>query len=325
MEANDMARWTANDVPHQAGRFAIVTGTGGLGYETALVLAQHGAEVILAGRNEAKGRDATRKILALAPEASVRFQLLDLANLSSVTAFSDRLLAEDRPIDLLVNNAGVMTPPSRRTTVDGFELQFGVNYLGHFALTARLLPLLQRGRVPRVVEVSSGAHRLGGAIHFDDLQWERGYKSWAAYAQSKLAMLMFALELQRRSDAAGWGLMSNAAHPGYARTELIANGPGADALTTRIGNVLVRPFLSQSAADGALPVLFAATSPDAKGGGYYGPTGPFELIGAPGLAAIGSHAKDLAVAKKLWQLSEELTGTQWQVGTAFHNSSRKGA
>jgi NAD(P)-dependent dehydrogenase (short-subunit alcohol dehydrogenase family) len=325
MEANDMARWTANDVAQQAGRFAVITGTGGLGFETALVLAQHGAEVILAGRNEAKGRDATRKILALAPEASVRFQLLDLADLASVTTFSDRLLAENRPIDLLVNNAGVMTPPSRRTTVDGFELQFGTNYLGHFALTARLLPLLRRGRSTRVVEVSSGAHRLGGAIHFDDLQWERSYKPWGAYAQSKLAMLMFALELQRRSDAAGWGLMSNAAHPGYARTELIANGPGADALMTRIGNMVVRPFLSQSAADGALPVLFAATSPDAKGGGYYGPAGPFELIGAPGPAVIGAHAKDLAVAKKLWELSEELTGTQWQVGTAFHDSSRKGA
>src|SRR5713226_1876745 len=258
MEANDMAKWTAKDVPPQAGRFAVVTGTGGLGYETALVLAQHGAEVILAGRNETKGCDATRKILALAPGANVQFQLLDLADLASVTAFSTRLVAENRPVDLLINNAGVMTPPSRRTTVDGFELQFGTNYLGHFALTAQLLPLLQRGSAPRVVEVSSGAHRLGGAIHFDDLQWERGYKPWAAYAQSKLAMLMFALELQRRSDAARWGLMSNAAHPGYARTELIANGPGADALTTKIGNVLVRPFLSQSAADGALPVLFAA-------------------------------------------------------------------
>jgi NAD(P)-dependent dehydrogenase (short-subunit alcohol dehydrogenase family) len=177
-----------------------------------------------------------------------------------------------------------MTPPSRRTTVDGFELQLGTNYLGHFALTAQLLPLLQRGSAPRVVEVSSGAHRLGGAIHFDDLQWERSYKPWAAYAQSKLAMLMFALELQRRSDAAGWRLISNAAHPGSARTELIANGPGADALMTKIGNVLVRPFLSQSAADGA-----------------------------PGPAVIGVHAKELAVAKKLWEVSEDLTGARWPI------------
>jgi NAD(P)-dependent dehydrogenase (short-subunit alcohol dehydrogenase family) len=320
----DMATWTAKDLPPQAGRLAVVTGTGGIGYETALVLAQHGGEVILAGRNEEKGRDAARKILALAPEARVRFDLLDLANLASITAFANRLVTENRPVDLLVNNAGVMTPPSRRATVDGFELQFGTNYLGHFALTAQLLPLLQRGRAPRVVEVSSGAHRLGGAIHFDDLQWERSYRPWPAYAQSKLAMLMFALELQRRSDAAGWGLMSNAAHPGYARTELIANGPGADALMTKIGNVLLRPFLSQSAADGALPVLLAATSPKAKAGGYYGPTGPFELIGAPGSAVIGAHAKDLVVAKRLWEISENLTGARWQVGAALHNSSGRG-
>ncbi len=303
-------KWTANDVPSQAGRLAVVTGTGGLGYETALVLARQGAEVILSGRNEGKGREAIRRITALAPGSSVRFELLDLAAIASVTAFSNRLRAQDRPIDLLINNAGVMTPPYRRTTADGFELQFGTNYLGHFALTAQLLPLLERGRGPRVVEVSSGAHRLRGAIHFDDLQWERNYKPWGAYAQSKLAMLMFALELQRRSDAAGWGLMSNAAHPGFARTELIANGPGADARLTKINNV-VRPFLSHSAADGALPVLFAATSPEAKGGGYYGPTGPFELIGASGPAVIGSHAKDLGVARKLWEISEDLTGARW--------------
>jgi NAD(P)-dependent dehydrogenase (short-subunit alcohol dehydrogenase family) len=306
-----MIKWTANDVPPQAGRLAVVTGTGGLGYETALVLAQHAAEVILAGRNEGKGREAIRRITALAPGASVRFELLDLADIASVTAFSNRLLAQDRAIDLLINNAGVMTPPHRRTTADGFELQFGTNYLGHFALTAQLLPLLKRERRPRVVEVSSGAHRLGGAIHFDDLQWERTYKPWGAYAQSKLAMLMFALELQRRSDAAGWGLMSNAAHPGYARTDLIANGPGDDALAAKINKLLVRPFLSQSAADGALPLLLAATSPEAEGGAYYGPTGLFELIGAPGSAVIGSHAKDLGVAKKLWEISEDLTGARW--------------
>jgi NAD(P)-dependent dehydrogenase (short-subunit alcohol dehydrogenase family) len=320
-----MARWTADEVPSQAGKLAVVTGTGGLGYETALVLAEHGADVVLAGRNEAKGREARRNILDRGRAASVRFELLDLADLTSVTAFANRLLAEGRPIDLLINNAGVMMPPTRRTTSGGFELQFGTNYLGHFALTAQLLPLLQGAGSRRVVQVSSGAHRLGGAVHFDDLQWERSYKPWAAYAQSKLAMLMFALELQRRSDAAGWGLLSNAAHPGYARTELIANGPGADALSTKINNLLIRPFLSQSAADGALPILYAATSPDAKGGGYYGPTGPFELIGAPGPAVIGEHAKDLTVAKKLWELSEQLTGARWQVGPAFHNSSKKGA
>ncbi len=182
-----MARWTANDIPPQAGRLAVVTGTGGLGYETALALSEHGAAVILAGRNEQKGREAIRKIRTLAPGAGVRFELLDLADLASIAAFAKRLLDQDRPLDLLVNNAGVMSPPSRRATADGFELQFGTNYLGHFALTSQLLPLLVRGSAPRVVAVSSGAHRLGGAIHFDDLQWERTYKPWAAYAQSKLA------------------------------------------------------------------------------------------------------------------------------------------
>jgi len=222
-----MAKWTTNDIPPQKGKLAIVTGTGGLGYETALALAAAGAETIVAGRNETKGRETIRKILALSPRAAVRFEKLDLADLASVAAFAGRMLAADRPIDILVNNAGVMTPPQRQSTVDGFELQFGTNYLGHFAMTARLLPLL-RGNGARVVQVSSGAHRMGGAIHFDDLQWERSYKPWAAYAQSKLAMVLFALELQRRSDANGWGIRSNAAHPGFARTELIANGPGAD-------------------------------------------------------------------------------------------------
>jgi NAD(P)-dependent dehydrogenase (short-subunit alcohol dehydrogenase family) len=320
-----MVKWNAENVPPQTGKLAVVTGTGGIGYETALVLARHGAEVILAGRNEAKGRAATRSILALAPALNVRFELLDLASLASVTAFAERLLARDRPLDVLINNAGVMTPPTRRATVDGFELQFGTNYLGHFALTAQLLPLLKRATAPRVVEVSSGAHRMGGAIHFDDLQWKRTYKPWAAYAQSKLAMLMFALELQRRSDAGGWGLISNAAHPGYARTELIANGPGLDGLAWKINNLLIRPFLSQSAADGALPVLLAATSPDAKGAGYYGPAGPFELIGAPGPAVIGKHAKDPDVARKLWEISENLTRVQWAVEPALRNLSRKGA
>jgi NAD(P)-dependent dehydrogenase (short-subunit alcohol dehydrogenase family) len=319
-----MTNWTADDVPQQEGRRAVVTGTGGLGYETALVLAQHGAEVILAGRSERKGREAVRRILDGVPGVSVRFELLDLADLASVTAFSNRLLAADRPLDLLINNAGVMTPPKRQTTIDGFELQFGTNYLGHFSLAAQLLPLLRRSRAPRVVQVSSGAHRLGGAIHFGDLQWQRAYKPWGAYAQSKLAMLMFALELQRRSDSAGWGVLSNAAHPGYARTDLIANGPGADAFLTKVNNLLVRPFLSQSAADGALPVLFAATSPEAKGAGYYGPTGRFELIGAPGPAVIGAHAKDLAVAKRLWEISEDLTGVRWEIGT-INNLFRKGA
>jgi NAD(P)-dependent dehydrogenase (short-subunit alcohol dehydrogenase family) len=202
-----------------------------------------------------------------------------------------------------------MALPTRHATADGFEMQLGTNYLGHFALTARLLPLLQRAQ-SHVVQVSSGAHRMGGAIHFDDLQWERSYKPWPAYAQSKLAMLMFALELDRRSQANGWGLRSIAAHPGFARTELIANGPGEKSLMSRF-TAFTRPFMSQSAAEGALPTLFAATSPDAKAGRYYGPQGFAEMTGPTGPATIGKHAQDLAVARKLWEVSERATGVLW--------------
>ena len=225
-----MTAWTTKDVPSQEGRLAIVTGTGGLGYETALVLAQAGATVVLAGRNEAKGRVSVEKIRVVHPGARIAFEKLDLASLASVAAFARHFADDHSSLDLLVNNAGVMAPPTRQVTSDGFELQFGTNYLGHFALTAHLLPLLKRGRQTRVVHVSSGAHHTG-KIRFDDLQWERRYRPWFAYSQSKLANLMFAFELQRRSDANGWGLMSNAAHPGYARTELIPNGPGAKGLT----------------------------------------------------------------------------------------------
>ncbi|HEY3415582.1 MAG TPA: SDR family oxidoreductase, partial [Armatimonadota bacterium] len=265
-----MAKWTADDIPPQTLRRAVVTGaTGGLGYETALALARKGAHVILAGRSETKGANAAQQIAAQAVGAAVRFEKVDLADLGSVAAFAGRLLDERQPIDLLINNAGVMTPPTRYTTADGFELQFGTNYLSHFALTARLLPLLDPGRKPRVVSLSSGAHRLGGAIHFDDLQWERSYKPWLAYAQSKLAMLMFALELQRRSDENGWGLISNAAHPGWAMTGLQTSGPrmgreNRPSFAERLGTV-AGPLFAQSAATGALPTLFAATSAEATG------------------------------------------------------------
>ena len=305
-----MSKWTINDISRQTGKLAVVTGTGGLGYETALALAGSGAEVIIAGRSEVKGQDATQKIIGAYRQARVRFEQIDLADLGSVAAFASRLTAANRGIDLLINNAGVMAPPTRRTTADGFELQFGTNYLGHFALTARLLPLLRKSLRPRVINLSSGAHRMGASIHFDDLHWERAYKAWPAYAQSKLAMLMFALELQRKCDANGWGLMSNAAHPGFARTELIANGPGSDALLSKISGVL-RPFMSQSAAAGALPTLFAATSPEAEGGAYYGPDGFYEMKGAPAPAYIAPPAKDELVARRLWEVSEHLTGVNW--------------
>jgi NAD(P)-dependent dehydrogenase (short-subunit alcohol dehydrogenase family) len=312
--------WTASDIPPQMGRLAVITGaTGGLGYETALALARAGAEVVLTGRNAAKGETALAAIRAARPEANIRYANLDLASLASVKAFAEQFSAEHATLDLLINNAGVMVPPTRHVTADGFELQFGTNYLSHFALTAYLLPTLRRGRRPRVVNLSSGAHRIQAAIHFDDLQWERRYQPWPAYAQSKLAMLMFAFELQRRSDDLGWGLMSNAAHPGYARTGLQSAGPSLGrsnpSLTERLLK-LIEPLTSQSAADGALPTLFAATSPDAKPAGYYGPRGVGELKGPVGEAVIGKAAQVRVVATRLWEVSEQLTGAQWPAEAA---------
>jgi NAD(P)-dependent dehydrogenase (short-subunit alcohol dehydrogenase family) len=226
-----------------------------------------------------------------------------------VADFATRYAAAHASLDLLVNNAGVMALPQRQVTSDGFEMQFGTNYLGHYALTAHLLPWLRRGHQPRVVNLSSLAHR-SGAINFGDLQSTRSYSSWKAYCQSKLAMLMFALELQRRSDAGGWGLMSNAAHPGYARTDLIANGPGASGLLWQLSKSL-QPFVSQSAAEGALPTLFAATSPEAKAAGYYGPNWFYELKGPPVPAKIMPQAKDAKVAAQLWDVSAALTGVSF--------------
>ncbi len=301
--------WTASSIPSQAGKTAIVTGAGGLGHETALELARAGAEVVLAGRNADKGRESVAKIVARVPAAKIRFEHLDLASLASVADFAARVSGVLPSLDVLVNNAGVMTPPRRRTTADGFELQFGTNYLGHFALTANLLPLLRRAAHPRVVNVSSSANRTG-TIQFDDLQFEKRYPPWAAYSQSKLANLLFTLELQRRSDAHGWGLMSNAAHPGYALTELIPNGPGTKGVFAALSRFLAL-FLSHSATAGALPTLFAATSPDAKPAGYYGPDGPFELKGPPAPARIVKKARDQAVARRLWEISQELAGVRF--------------
>jgi NAD(P)-dependent dehydrogenase (short-subunit alcohol dehydrogenase family) len=208
-----------------------------------------------------------------------------------------------------------MALPKRQTTADGFEMQFGINYLGHYALTARLLPLLRRGHQPRVVNLSSMAHR-SGRIDFDDLQGAKSYNPFKAYCQSKLAMLIFALELQRRSDAAGWGLMSNAAHPGFARTDLMANGPGNSGLLGYLGRLL-QPVASHSAAAGALPTLFAATSPAAKAAGYYGPNGFYEMKGSPSPAKIMPRAKDAAVNARLWDVSAALTGVTFgQVAVA---------
>jgi len=306
-----MQNWTVKDIPPQTGKLAIVTGaTGGLGYETALRLAHAGAEVVLAGRNWEKGRIAVDRIMRALPAAKACFQSLDLASLASVRAFAVEMVTKGRPLDLLINNAGVMDLPARRLTADGFEMQFGTNHLSHFALTGLLLSLLRSASSARVVNVSSLAHRRG-KIDFNNLQAERSYEGWAAYQQSKLANLLFTFELQRRSDAHGWGLMSNAAHPGYARTDLIANGPGTGGLQGILSRML-RP-LSHSAADGALPTMFGATSAEAEPMGYYGPNGFYELKGPVASAYVAPKAKDEGLARKLWEVSEKLTAVQWPV------------
>lgn len=303
-----MTRWTTADIPKQAGRLVVITGTGGLGFQDALALARAGADVILAGRNPAKGEAACKEIRAAVPDARVQFEEVDLARLASVTAFAKRLQTKHEKLDLLINNAAVMTPPQRQTTADGFELQFGTNYLGHFALTAQLLPLLQKGDAPRVINLSSVAARQG-AIDFANLQAERRYQPMPIYAQSKLASLLFALELQRRSTANGWGITSIAAHPGISRTDLLHNAPGRRSMSGLARTWLW--FLFQPAAQGALPTLYAATAPAAMPGAYYGPDKFNETRGYPTLAKLPSQAQDTAVAARLWEVSEALTGVRF--------------
>ena len=301
--------WTTKNIPIQHGRTFVVTGTSGLGYETALALAVVGGDVIVAGRNPNKGAEAVAKIKQEAPGASVSFEAVDLGSLDSIAAFGRRLRGNRNSIDVLINNAGVMAPPRRQTTDNGFELQFGTNHLGHFALTAELLPLLRRGDRPRVVSVSSVAAR-NGQIDFNDLQAERRYKPMPVYAQSKLACLMFAFELQRRSDASGWGITSIAAHPGVSRTDLLHNAPGrfsAMGIVRSLGW-----FLFQPAAQGALPTLFAATSPAARGGGYYGPNRLSETRGFPTSAEPPAAALMTHVARRLWDISEDLLGKRFE-------------
>ncbi|MCC2612148.1 oxidoreductase [Neorhizobium sp. Rsf11] len=303
--------WTLDDMPSQQGRTILVTGTGGLGFEDALAFARAGGEVILAGRNPAKGADAVRQISEIVQCAAVTFEQVDLGNLDSIEALAERLKGRRDHLDVLINNAGVMTPPVRKTTDDGFELQFGTNYLGHFVLTARLLPLLLRAQEPRVVTLSSiAARRSNVAIDFDDLQAARSYKPMPVYSQSKLACLMFALELQRRSEKAGWGITSIAAHPGISRTDLLHNAPGRHSAQGLLRSLLW--FLFQPASQGALPTLFAATSPDARGGRYYGPNRLSETRGHPTEAQIPPQAMELRVAKRLWDISEQMAGIAYE-------------
>ncbi|WMJ86022.1 oxidoreductase [Anaerocolumna sp. MB42-C2] len=297
--------WTSADIPSQKGRSVVITGTGGIGYETALEMTRVGAEVIMAGRNKDKGEEAIRKINKIIPAGTIRFEQLDLADLTSIKAFGERLREQDKSLDILINNAAVMNPPQRLVTKDGFELQLGTNYLGHFALTAQMLPLLQKGNKPRVITLSSIAH-LSGAIDFNNLQAEHNYTPMVSYSQSKLACLMFAFELQRRSDAAGWGITSMAAHPGISRTDLIPNGAGKNS-AAGIARRFLGPILFQPASHGAWPSLYAATAEEVTGGTYYGPSMMRETRGYPGIAKIAPQVKDTRVASKLWEESEKLT------------------
>jgi len=297
------ARWTIEDMPGQQGRLAVVTGANtGLGFETAQALAARGASVVLAVRNVEKGKQAAARIAAAAPGATVTVQELDLSSLDSVRAAAAELRAGHPGIDLLICNAGVMYPP-KQTTDDGFELQFGTNHLGHFALTGLLLDQMLPVPGSRVVTVSSVGHRMQARINFDDLQWERSYSRVRAYGQSKLANLMFTYELQRRLSGAGTTI-AVAAHPGFAATELMRHTPAA---------AVVTPLFSQDAAMGALPVLRAATDPSVLGGQYYGPRGFLGLRGYPKLAASSRRSHDEAVQRRLWAVSEELTGVTFPI------------
>lgn len=296
-------KWDERNIPDQHGRVAIVTGANtGLGFETARMLAERGARVVLAVRDVEKGKQAAARIAG-----DVGVQALDLASLDSIRSAAADLRALHPRIDLLINNAGVMYPP-KRTTADGFELQFGTNHLGHFALTGLLLDRLLDVPGSRVVTVSSVGHRIRAAIHFDDLHWERSYSRVGAYGQSKLANLMFTYELQRRLARHGT-TVAVAAHPGVSNTELLRNSPAA----FRLPITWLAPLITQSATTGALPALRAATSPDVHGGQYYGPSGFQEVRGHPTLVRSSRDSHDGAVQQRLWTVSEELTGVTFPV------------
>ena len=303
-----MAKWTAADIPDQTGRVAVITGANtGLGYETALALAEHGAHVVLAVRNLDKGKDAAARITAKGPRGEVALQELDLTSLESVRAAARQLRADHEHIDLLINNAGVMWTP-KSTTKDGFELQFGTNHLGHFAFTGLLLDRLLPVAGSRIVTVSSVGHRIRADIHFDDLQWEHSYNRVAAYGQAKLANLLFTYELQRRLASHGTTIAA-AAHPGGSNTELARNLPAPLAPVVS----LLLPLIAQDAAAGALPTLRAATDPAVLGAQYYGPDGFAEQRGYPKIVASSKKSHDADLQRRLWTVSEELTGVVYPV------------
>jgi NAD(P)-dependent dehydrogenase (short-subunit alcohol dehydrogenase family) len=302
-------KWTTAEIPDQSGRVAVVTGANtGLGFWTAAALAHKGARVVLAVRNLDKGKEAAGRVEQANPNAVVNVQQLDLTSLDAIRDAAEELKAAHQRIDLLINNAGVMYT-DKGTTKDGFELQFGTNHLGHFALTGLLLDRLLPVEGSRVVTVSSVGHRILAKIHFDDLQWERSYNRVAAYGQSKLANLMFTYELQRRLEAKGAPTQALAAHPGGSNTELTRNIPG---VIKPIADV-VWPLFSQSAEMGALPTLRAAADPAARGGQYYGPDGIGEQRGHPKLVQSSKQSHDEAQQRRLWEVSEELTGVTYPV------------
>ncbi|THJ66237.1 SDR family NAD(P)-dependent oxidoreductase [Arthrobacter echini] len=299
-----MSGFTADAIGDLTGMRVVVTGANsGLGLQTSIGLARAGAQVVLACRDEQRGREAEKRVRARTGSDQVEMRILDLASLASIREFA---AAFSGPLHVLVNNAGIMATP-KGTTSDGFELQFGTNHLGHFALTGLLLEHLREAGSARVVTLSSLAHKRG-RIDFDDLQSEHGYRRWKAYGQSKIANLYFMVELDRRARDAGWELTSVAAHPGVANTNLTA-GMNTPAVFDVVGNLFKR--LTQSDAAGALPTLYAATSPEVHGGDYYGPSGPGETRGAPRLVAPATRVLDRDIAVRLWNRSVELTGVDY--------------
>jgi NAD(P)-dependent dehydrogenase (short-subunit alcohol dehydrogenase family) len=298
-------------LPDLSGRRAVVTGASdGVGVGIATRLAAAGAEVLMPVRNARKGEAAITGILRQNPAANVSLRELDLSSLQSVAALGETLRQEDRPIHILINNAGVMTPPDRRTTADGFELQFGTNHLGHFALVARLLPLLRAGRARATSQISVAANQ--GAINWQDLNWERSYDGMKAYSQSKIAFGLFGLELDRRSRAEGWGVTSNLSHPGIAPTNLLAARPdvGRARQTTGrriIGALSRRGILVGTVETAGFPALYAATSPDARSARFYGPSGPGHLGGPPAEQKLYSRLHSVEDAQRIWRASEGLT------------------
>ena len=306
-------KWTSADIPDQTGRTFVVTGANsGLGREATEALAARGAQVIMAVRTEGRGRQARNELLEAHPGADLQVRALDLADVDSVRAFADGLHADGQQVNVLINNAGVMMPP-RSLSPQGQEIQFAGNHLGHFALTGLLLDILATAADPRVVTVSSNYHR-NGKIHFDDLTGAGSYSPSAFYAQSKFANVLFGLELDRRLRAADSPIRSLIAHPGYSATNLQTSGPTG--LAKFFGSTIGNRFVAQSASMGALPELFAATDPDVQSGQFIGPDGRNEMKGNPTVVRPVASAEDPATARRLWELSEELTGVRFHIPAA---------